>query len=98
MPGSLLIWGGVDVGIVSSGGVGSGMPGSLLIWGGVDVGIVSSGGLGAAAGLGLWLGRRSLITKMASRSEGVRGRMDLVIECGGVVNTFTTVPSLVSNS
>ena len=59
----------------------------------MDVGIVSSGGLGVAAGLGLWLGRRSLITKMASRSEGVRGRMDLVIECGGVVNTFTTVPS-----
>ena len=57
------------------------------------MGIVSSGGLGAAAGLGLWLGRRSLITKMASRSEGVRARMGLVMDCSGVVNTFTTAPS-----
>ena len=63
-------------------------------WGGVEVGIVDSGGLGAAAGLGRWLGRRSLITKMASRSEGVRDRIGLVMDCGGVVNTFTTAPSI----
>ena len=62
-------------------------------WGSVEVGIVSSGGLGAAAGLGLWLGRRSLITKMASRSEGVRDRMGLVMDCEGVVTRFTTAPS-----